>query len=119
MDESVVRNLLLTERTAALHRLHSMKADFEAIVADAMTSNADDEHDPEGSTIAYERARVAALIAWAQSDLDELEHAMAKLSDGSYSWCEACHRQISEARLAARPAVRTCIDCASSPRPRW
>ncbi|MGB6582011.1 MAG: TraR/DksA C4-type zinc finger protein [Streptosporangiaceae bacterium] len=31
--------------------------------------------------------------------------------------CERCGRPIGEDRLAARPAARTCIDCAGGRRP--
>ena len=74
----------------------------------------DDEHDPEGSTIAYERAQVAALLDQARFNLKDLESALARLSAGDHSLCERCHSQISPERLAALPAGRTCFDCAKN-----
>jgi DnaK suppressor protein len=116
MDESMIRDTLQTERAATLLRITAITSEFDGIVADSMDSNADDEHDPEGSTIAYERAQVAALIAGAQSNLDDLDHAMARLAAGRYSVCEGCGEQISAERLAALPAVRTCFACAAAGR---
>jgi DnaK suppressor protein len=116
MDESMIRETLQAERAAALLRVAAITSEFDGIVADSQNANADDEHDPEGSTIAYERARVAALIAGARSNLDDLDDALARLSTGRYSACEGCGKQISPERLAALPAVRTCFQCAAAGR---
>ena len=113
-DESAIRDVLVVERAAALARIQAMQADLEAIVAATAGANADDEHDPEGSTIAYERAQVTALLAGAQANLVDLDHALARLSGGDYLLCERCHSQIPPERLAALPAGRTCFACANS-----
>jgi DnaK suppressor protein len=113
MDESAIRDVLNVERAATVARIRALQADLDAIVAVSANINTDDEHDPEGSTIAYERAQVAALLALAQSNLEDLDSALTRLTTGDYSECERCHAQISAERLAALPAVRTCFDCAN------
>ena len=115
MDESAVRDTLEAERASALARLRAMTAEYDGIVAASVDTNADDEHDPEGSTIAFERAQVAALVTQAQADLDDLDRAVARLDQGRYAVCERCGSQIAAERLAARPATRTCIRCAAIP----
>jgi DnaK suppressor protein len=117
MDETAVRETLTAERAAVLARLRAMALDFDDIVADSQHANGDDEHDPEGSTIAYERAQVSALIAEAQSSLDAVDQAFARLSAGCYSKCEGCGGPISPERQRALPTCRTCIECAASRRP--
>ncbi len=112
MDESAIHDVLNVERAEILARIRALQADLDAIVAASANANPDDEHDPEGSTIAYERAQVAALLARAQSNLGDLDCAVARLSAGGYSVCERCHSQISAERLAALPAGRTCFVCA-------
>ena len=114
MDESAVRDVLQVERAATLARIRAMQRDLDAIVSASANANTDDEHDPEGSTIAYERAQVIALLAGAQSNLGDLDCALVRLSAGEYSVCERCHSQISAERLAALPAGRTCFDCANN-----
>ncbi|MBA2730690.1 MAG: TraR/DksA C4-type zinc finger protein [Euzebyaceae bacterium] len=74
----------------------------------------DDEHDPEGATTAFERAQVAALLAQAQRHLVALELATTRLGNGTYGVCDHCGRTIAFERLLARPAVQTCITCASA-----
>jgi RNA polymerase-binding protein DksA len=81
-------------------------------VAASRASNADDEHDPEGATIAFERQQVAALLEQARRRLADVEAAVRAVEAGIYGMCETCGRPIGEERLAARPAARTCIDCA-------
>jgi DnaK suppressor protein len=103
---------LAKQRTACLERLSALTHDFDAMVAASYDSNADDEHDPEGSTIAFERSQLATLIAQARERLDELDAARQRLADGSYHVCERCGGPIAEARLEARPVARTCVSCA-------
>ena len=74
-----------------------------------MDSNADDEHDREGQTIAYERSQFEALIQGAREHLAGVEAGLVRLEQGSYGICEVCHQPIPAARLDARPTARTCI----------
>jgi RNA polymerase-binding transcription factor DksA len=103
---------LAAERDAALAQIAALTREFDEVVAASWASNADDEHDPEGTTIAFERQQVAALLAQARSRLADAEAALARRDAGEYGVCENCGRPIGAERLAARPAARTCIDCA-------
>jgi DnaK suppressor protein len=100
------------ERDATARRLAQLRDDFASIIAASSDSNADDEHDPEGSTIAFERAQVGALIEQGELHLAEIETAQRRIDDGTYGRCESCGQSIAPARLEARPIARTCIDCA-------
>jgi DnaK suppressor protein len=108
------RGRLEAEREAALERLASLTHDFQAVVAAALGSNADDEHDPEGATIAFERSQIGSLARQAQSHIAEIDAALTRLETGSYGTCEDCGGAIGEGRLKARPVARTCIQCASA-----
>jgi RNA polymerase-binding transcription factor DksA len=100
-----------------VNRIGAMTAEFDEIVSGSADSNADDEHDPEGSTIAFERAQTAALLEDARGYLEELDGAAARLDAGSYWTCARCGGPIAAARLMARPATQTCIACAAAPQP--
>jgi DnaK suppressor protein len=95
--------------SARLARLTSDHADFVAASAD---SNADDEHDPEGATIAFERSQVATLARQARAHLEEVDTALARLASGDYGVCAVCGRPIPPGRLEARPTAVTCVACA-------
>jgi DnaK suppressor protein len=116
-DELIIRNALEGERVTALARLQALDAELDGIVADAVDANGDDEHDPEGPTVAFERARVTALLADAHSHLGDLNEASVRLDSGNYSICETCRRAIPQERLETLPACRTCVECAVVRRP--
>jgi DnaK suppressor protein len=105
---------LADERASTEARLASLRRDFDAIVfSSTSAAGADDEHDPEGSSTAFERQHVAALLEQAVEHLADIARAEARLADGSYGRCERCGGPIAAERLAARPAASICIACAS------
>ena len=95
-------------------RLATLTHDFAEVVAASRDSNADDEHDPEGATIAFERSQLDALANQARGHLAEIDAAIARIDHGMYGVCETCGQPISDARLRARPVARACITCASA-----
>ncbi|SNS81886.1 transcriptional regulator, TraR/DksA family [Geodermatophilus pulveris] len=103
---------LARERAAALAQIAALTGEFDQVVDASRQSNADDEHDPEGATIAFERQQVAALLASARRRLADVEAVLERRAAGGYGVCETCGRPIAPERLAARPAARTCITCA-------
>ncbi len=115
MDD--VGERLLAERARTRARLASLSAAFGEVVAASRDTNADDEHDPEGATIAFERSQIDALARQAREHLQEVEHALRRWETGTYGTCEHCSGPIGAGRLEARPAARLCITCASQ-RPR-
>ena len=96
-------------------RLADLRADYDGFVEASKDTNADDEHDPEGATIAFERSQVGALVRQAEGHLGEVDAALLRLTDGTYGECAACGGQIPDGRLEARPTARTCVGCATSP----
>jgi DnaK suppressor protein len=108
------RSRLEGERAETGARLANLTDEYGAMVAASRGSNADDEHDPEGATIAFERSQVGALIRQAQLHVAEIDAAMSRLDTGTYGTCEGCGAAIGEGRLEARPVARTCIECASA-----
>ncbi len=112
LDLVQVRRRLLAERDEIERRRAELRAEFAGVVAAASDVATDDEHDPEGATIAYERSKTAALISQATDHLADVERALRRLDDGRYEICETCGATIAESRLEARPVARTCITCA-------
>jgi RNA polymerase-binding transcription factor DksA len=99
-------------RSDTLAQIDALTREFDEVVAASKSSNADDEHDPEGATIAFERQQVAALLDQARARLADVDAALARSLAGDYGRCVECGRPIAPERLAARPQARTCIDCA-------
>jgi RNA polymerase-binding transcription factor DksA len=110
------RELLEAERAEATAAISALTRDFDGIVDAACAVGTDDEHDPEGATIAFERAQVASLLERARGRLANVDLALARIEDGSYGSCQRCGQPITAERLTARPAASTCIRCAATAR---
>lgn len=106
------REVLEAERERTLAAVRALDRDREGIVESARLSAVDDEHDPEGATLGFERAHVEALLAAARGRFDDLDRALDRLAAGTYGVCTSCGRPIGAGRLAARPAAALCISCA-------
>ena len=104
--------LLEAERERALARLTDLTRDYESVVAASRDTNADDEHDPEGATIAFERSQLGSVARQVRHHLEEVDAALSRVRQGTYGVCEVCGEPIGAERLAARPTARTCIRCA-------
>lgn len=105
---------LAAARVDAQARIVALEAQLANVVETAAASAGDDEHDPEGQTVAYDRAQIAALLTRARADLAELEAAESRRADGTFGRCEGCGATIPAERLEARPAARTCVPCAEA-----
>ncbi len=109
---SSARERLLAGLAASEASIADLEREHARTVAASESSNADDEHDPEGSTIAFERQQLAAVIEHSRSRRAELRQALDRLDDGTYGTCERCGEPIPAERLEARPNARTCVACA-------
>lgn len=106
------RRLVEAERAALVAQIEGLEATFAEIVASSELVATDDEHDPEGHTIAFERQQVAALLRDARIRRAALDDALVRIDAGSYGTCAACGRPIGPERLDAVPGATHCIDCA-------
>lgn len=109
---SSTRARLVADLVASEATIADLEREHARTVAASESSNADDEHDPEGSTIAFERQQLAAVLEHSRLRRAELVHALARLDGGTYGSCERCGQPIGADRLEARPNARTCISCA-------
>ncbi|GAA3028022.1 TraR/DksA family transcriptional regulator [Microbacterium dextranolyticum] len=107
------RDVLSVRRRELDALLARLDADDDAVRADRSAATADDEHDPEGSTLSGEWQRLDALRRSVLDERAEVDAALARLDAGSYGTCVVCGRAIAPARLEARPMATTCIACAA------
>lgn len=115
-NRSMDRGDLLRELERARDEVAGRVAEFEENVASivrARGDDTDDEHDPDGTTLAWERALHAGTVDAARAHLAEIDAAIARLRGGWDGACEGCGRPIAWERLAVRPSASSCVDCAS------
>ena len=113
-EQAALAALLAAEQQRTAARIDALNRDFDDIVEGAEMANADDEHDPEGSTIGFERSQVAALLAQARAHQAELAEAQQRLERGTYGRCERCRGPIGLERLRAVPTAAACVACATA-----
>ncbi|WP_211745816.1 TraR/DksA C4-type zinc finger protein [Paenibacillus sp. Marseille-Q4541] len=72
-----------------------------------------DNHPADIGTETYERGRDQALDEHQNNELEQINHALEKIKDGSYGLCEVCGQPIPYERLEALPFTTLCIDDAA------
>lgn len=83
---------LATRRRETLDLIEASGRRLAGILdSSALTTN-DDEHDPEGVTIAFEHAQVAGLLGQARAELRALDTADKRLAARTYGTCAHCGR---------------------------
>ncbi len=110
------RERLEEERERGRERVAALERESAGLAEAASSAGTDDEHDPEGATLAFERQHAAALLEAARERVAAVDAALRRLAEGRYGACERCGRPIGAERLAARPTALTCIRCAGSRR---
>jgi DnaK suppressor protein len=103
------RALLADADAEAVRTLADLGAEITAITEARRDANSDEEHDPEGTTIAYERSQADTLRRLAEDRRAAVAAAVTRLEEGRYGICIRCGLPIAEGRLEARPWADTCV----------
>ena len=69
-----------------------------------------DQHQADIGTETFEREKDLSILEQVEAELDDVEHALQRLEEGTYGTCEACGKPIEEERLRAMPAARFCVE---------
>ena len=109
---------LSSARRVAQRLVVDLRAELDGIIAVQEADPPDDEHDVEGASVGFERARVTALLSAAERRSAELEEAVRRRDAGEpVGRCSSCGADIGDERLAAVPSARHCVRCASAATP--
>jgi DnaK suppressor protein len=110
MDPDAARQRLEEER-ARLERMRSDQHESDESESGSLGELSHmDQHQADVGTETFEREKDLSILENVEAELADIEHALARLNDGTYGTCEACGRPIDEARLDAMPAARLCLD---------
>jgi DnaK suppressor protein len=105
-DQAILTSL---RAELAAERDH-LAVQIRALVADDETSPAFDDNFADSGQVAAEQGENKVLAGQLREQIDEIEHALAKIETGDYGTCEVCGNPIAAARLEAMPATRYCIE---------
>ena len=108
MDKAAARERLDAEKerlTALIGRLSSDDGQSEP---DELSTV--DQHPADAGSETFEREKDMAIVNTIEDEMAEIEHALARLDDGSYGTCEACGKPIGDERLEAVPTARYCVE---------
>jgi DnaK suppressor protein len=117
-DAARIAVRIVAARADATSRSVALAAQIEALAEQQALTTHDDEHDPEGVTIGFERAQILGLLAGAREEIAALDRAASRLRATTYGRCLSCGCEIPDARLEALPAAETCLDCSGKRRHR-
>jgi DnaK suppressor protein len=111
-ETEALAHLLEEQIVNTITRVQGLERELASIRASADATNHDDEHDPEGAGLAYERDIGAVLLDAARESLRTLQAARDRIDAGTYGRCEVCDEPIALERLEALPDAATCVRCA-------
>ncbi len=110
MDTEAARQRLEEERVRLL-QMRSDQDESDESESDSLSELSHmDQHQADVGTETFEREKELSILENVEAELADIEHALARLNEGTYGTCEACGRPIDEERLEALPAARLCRD---------
>jgi DnaK suppressor protein len=80
-----------------------------ASMAEASGEVGFDEEYADAGSYTFERERDLSLVDNVKDLIQKVEHALARIADGSYGRCEACGKPIEAERLDALPYATLCL----------
>ncbi|CAN5357207.1 hypothetical protein BH20ACT22_BH20ACT22_15540 [soil metagenome] len=69
-----------------------------------------DQHSADIATETFEREKDESILEQVEGELNDIDHALARIENGTYGTCEACGKPIGDARLEAVPTARFCVE---------
>ncbi len=104
-----IRTELESERSRALADLRIAETDLQGLLTNAGEGAGDDQADAGASIFGREYEMVLAYNS--RERLEQIEHALERLTDGGYGVCESCGNAIGKIRLQAAPRATLCLAC--------
>ncbi|MFD3445002.1 TraR/DksA family transcriptional regulator [Microbacteriaceae bacterium 4G12] len=112
LDLAHFADLLATQRAEREAEAEALSASLSDVRAARSDGTADDEHDPEGSTLSSDWSRISGLLGALRSRIEAIDRAAERIDAGTYGICLRRGERISLDRLEVLPAAELCIACA-------
>ncbi|UIJ33549.1 TraR/DksA C4-type zinc finger protein [Allobranchiibius sp. GilTou73] len=94
-------------------RLGSELAGIEHEIADLIGDSGDGAGDDQADagSKSFEREHEFSLAQNSREMLEQSQHALDRIADGTYGICESCGKPIGKLRLQAFPRATLCMQC--------
>ena len=106
---AAVRAELIADRERLLEEIAIAEKGLADLIRDSGDGAGDDQADAGSKT--FEREHEMSLANNARDMLEQVDHALARIADGSYGVCENCGKPIGKYRLQAFPRATLCRTC--------
>ncbi|WP_411953714.1 TraR/DksA C4-type zinc finger protein [Alkalibacillus sp. S2W] len=105
-----LRVQLMEEKNRLEQRVKEAE-DLPALIDESVgeLNSLDDQHPGDSGTELYERQKDLTMFRHAKEQLEEIDHALNKMDDGTYGICEKTGKPIPLERLQAMPTARYTI----------
>lgn len=108
-DLETIRRMLEERRSGLMNTQRGMGEELEALKA----ADRDPEYE-ETAQVAQAEYTLATMQENHQREIEQVDAALTRLSDGSYGVCVDCDMDIPFDRLLAVPFSLRCADCATA-----
>ena len=88
-----------------------LKGDWDTNFPDVGTEPGDDDMEEDAAKKREEYERLLPIEYALEKKLQNISEALEHIKNGSYGICQKCGKEISEARIMAKPEVKFCINC--------
>ncbi len=106
---AAVRSELEADVMRLLEEIKTTEAGLADLIRDSGDGAGDDQADAGSKT--FEREHEMSLANNARDMLDQTEHALARIDEGTYGVCESCSKAVGKLRLQAFPRATMCMAC--------
>lgn len=100
---------LRAQRARSLAQLEVLDAEVTGLMRDAGDGAGHDQADV-GST-SFERDQELTVLSSERDKLQQIDHALERIDDGTYGVCEVCGEPVGKMRLMAFPRATLCVTC--------
>lgn len=104
-----VRTGLEQDRERLQAEVNEAEAELAELMRDSGDGAGDDQADAGAAT--WEREHELSLTINAKELLEQIEHALERIDEGTYGICESCGEPIGKMRLQAFPRATLCLSC--------
>jgi DnaK suppressor protein len=110
-ERQALQRWLEAERERLRGVIRELDEEVEALTAEATERATLGDHVADVGSDDYAPEQVLTLERHERALLDQIEHALARLREGTYGRCERCGQEIPVERLAAIPYASLCLRC--------